>query len=503
VIKKLCQCIGLSAILLVMNYGDLLGGGEDVRFHVPFGLSGIVSAQIADIFILALFILLLLTALRRTRYYGWVKLLIAIVIPPYILDRMQALSHLTMREGFIPIVAVLWGAFLLLLLTTFPAWYRRLLRAGDMAGVFLAAFALLSILQLLWVAHWKPGPQQRTAVWSSSPQPPRVHPRLVWIVFDELSHDQVFDHRAHDLQLPNFDALRSQSTIFTNTQPIGYKTVKIIPSLLTGKPVDDFRYRFDNSFIVRNTGEQDWHKVTGQQTVFHDAQQNGWRTAVVGWYNPYCGVYGDSIDQCYWMNRDSIDGLMSQGDSFWRNTYSPLQQMVREIKAPTRAGRDACTYDVRHRHNTHVDLEQHATQLLKTDQADFIFFHFSVPHSPNIWSRMNDHYTNMCDSSYLDNLDLADHLLGNLMQTLKTSPRWKDTTVIVEGDHSWRIDLWNSLPSWTDEDDAASHEFFDSRPALLVHQAGQTQPQTESAPWPLIKVHDVVEQVITGHPVHF
>ena len=40
-VKKLCQSIGLASILLVMNYGDLLGGGSDVRMHVPYALTGI------------------------------------------------------------------------------------------------------------------------------------------------------------------------------------------------------------------------------------------------------------------------------------------------------------------------------------------------------------------------------------------------------------------------------------------------------------------------------
>ena len=58
-------------------------------------------------------------------------------------------------------------------------------------------------------------------------------------------------------------------------QPVAYKTVKAIPSLLIGQPVDDFRYRFDNTFLVHYTAQHGWHKVTGAQTVFHDAQQNG------------------------------------------------------------------------------------------------------------------------------------------------------------------------------------------------------------------------------------
>jgi hypothetical protein len=502
-LKKLCQCIGLAALILVMNYGDLLGGGADVRMHVPFPLGGIVMAQIADILLLGLVIFVILALLQRTRFYNWVRLILAIAAPPYLIERTQALYPFVMRDGLVPVLAGIWAALLLLLLLKFPRWYRRLLRFGDAVGIFFAAFALFSIVDMLWVAEWKPGPHQHLAAWATTPQPPRQHPLVVWIVFDELSYDQVFEHRAHDLELPNFDALRNQSTIFTNVQPVGYKTVKIIPSLFSGQTVDDFRYKFDNRFLVHNAGQRGFHALNGSGTIFHDAQQNGWRTAVVGWYNPYCSIYGDAIDNCYWMNLDRLDGMMAQRDNFWRNTYSPLQQVVREIKAPARADRDSCNNDVRQRLKTHIDLQQHAFQLLRTDQADFVFLHMAVPHSPNIWSRIDDQYTNMCDSSYLDNLALTDNVLGGILQTLEVSPRWKDTTLIVQGDHGWRIDLWNWLPAWTDEDDAASRDTFDPRPALLIHQAGQSQPQTNATAWPLLSVHDVLEQVVKGQPVHF
>ena len=99
---------------------------------------------------------------------------------------------------------------------------------------------------------------------------------------------------------------------------------------------------------------------TGGGTVFGDARAQGWRTAVVGWYNPYCTIYGDSLDSCYFMDVDRIDGFMSQRLGFWKNVYSPLEQMVREVRAPAKADKHACDYDVRQRYRTHVDLEDHA-----------------------------------------------------------------------------------------------------------------------------------------------
>src|SRR5664280_673662 len=65
-LKRLCQCIGLASLILVINYGDLLGGGSDVRMHTPFSLARICYAQIADIFIVALFLFGILTAAAHT-----------------------------------------------------------------------------------------------------------------------------------------------------------------------------------------------------------------------------------------------------------------------------------------------------------------------------------------------------------------------------------------------------------------------------------------------------
>jgi hypothetical protein len=497
-LKKLSQCIGLASLILVMDYGDLLGGGYDVRMHVPFALNGIVYAQLADILLLGLLLFAIIGPLSRTRFYPLVRLALAIVAPPYLLLRTQAILPSVLPAGVLILLAVLWAAFVVLLVLRYRIWYRRLMRAGDFSGVFLAVFAFCTMVQLLYVTQWKPGPHERTAAWATSVQPARQHPLLVWVIFDELSYDQVYGHRAADLALPNFDALRAESTIFSDAQPIGDKTVKVLPSLLSGKTIQSYRFSFDNRLTVRDAGEDSFHPLNGAATVFGDAKQEGWRTAVVGWYNPYCTIYGDAIDQCYWMNRDTTDGPMAQGDSFWQNTISPLKQAGVQIVMPWRARRDLCSYDVRQRHETYVELDQHASQLLKSDEADFIFLHMPIPHSPNIWDRKEGGFTQHCGGSYLDNLVLADRELGSMLEMLRSSPRWKDTTLIVEGDHSWRTYVWDHVSAWTPEDEAASDDHFDPRPAVIVHHAGQTQPEFSAAPWPLLNVHTVVEQVIDG-----
>jgi hypothetical protein len=502
-LKLLGQCIGLASLILVMNYGDLLGGGHEVRMHVPFALTRVVYAQLMDMLLLGLLLFAVIGPLSRTRLYPWVRLALAIVVPPYLVERTRTLYpfHLSI-SGWVVLAAV-WAAIVLLLLLRFHGGYQRLMRVGDFAGIFLAVFAFCSMVQLLCVTWWRPGPHEHTVAWATTTQPPRVHPRLVWIVFDELSYDQVYGHRASGLALPHFDALRSESTVFSDAQPIGERTVKVLPSLLSGRTVDDYRFTFDNRLKVQDLGQRGFHRLDGAGTVFADAQREGWRTAAVGWYNPYCTIYADALDDCFWMNLDLMDGGMVPGASFWQNVYRPLRELGEQIVTPERQQRELCSDEVRQRTRTYVDLNQHAERVLQTDQADFVFLHLPVPHSPNIWSRAHDDYAQGCGSSYVDSLALADRELGSILARLKSSPRWKDTTVIVEGDHSWRTYLWKDGPEWTHEDAQASRAGFDPQPAVIVHLAGQTQPELNATPWSLLNVHTVVEQAIHGEAVHF
>jgi hypothetical protein len=497
-LKKFGQCLGLASMIFVMSYGDLLGGGYDARMHAPFSLNGIVWAQLTDIVLLGLLLFAVIGPLSRTRLYPSMRLLLSIAVPPYLITITRSQIPIPLPDAALILIAVVWTAIVLLLLLKFKNRYRQLMRLGDFIGIFFAIFCLCSILQMLWILRWKPGPHEQTASWSTTAQPPRTHPRLVWIIFDELSFDQVYEHRANGLALPNFDALRSESTVYTNVQPIGDKTVKIIPSLLSNHIVTAFDFTLDNRFMVHSQDEHGFHPLAGSGTVFADAQKSGWRTAAVGWYNPYCTIYASAIDDCYWMNRDRLDGPMAQDASYWSNVWEPLKQSGEQIVLPARAQNDICTYGVRQRYKTYMDLQQHADQVLKTDQADFVFLHLPVPHSPNIWSRAHGGFTDQCGSSYLDNLALADHELGSILATLQSSPRWKDTTLIVQGDHSWRIYLWNDEAAWTAEDAQASHAGFDPRPAVIIHHAGQTQPQSNATSWSLLNIHSVVEQVLHG-----
>jgi hypothetical protein len=396
---------------------------------------------------------------------------------------------------------VLWAGVLLLIVLNFPVLYRHIIRVGDAIGIFFAAFGLISIAQLIWVIPSKPGAQEIKAAWSGVPSQPRAHPKIVWIVFDELSYNQLFEHRAHDLSLPSFDGLRKESSLYTDVQPAGYKTLMVLPSLLTGRQIDGVKYRYSNKQFVHYAHSHRWDQLTGAQTIFNDARNSGWRTAVVGWYNPYCTVYGDALDSCYWTYEDPLGIDTAQGANFWGNVRRPLKEIAAQMYSPGLEAEQVCDFGVAQRVKSYLELVKHTHNVLEGDQADFIFLHLPIPHPPAIWDRLNDRFESKCGNSYVDSLALADHTLGDIVAILQRSPRWKDTTVVVQGDHSWRTKLWDSIAGWTDEDDRASHGEFDPRPAVLIHNPGQTLPETDGRPLSLLFVHDTLEDVLRDKAV--
>jgi membrane-anchored protein YejM (alkaline phosphatase superfamily) len=137
------------------------------------------------------------------------------------------------------------------------------------------------------------------------------------------------------------------------------------------------------------------------------------------------------------------------------------------------------------------DISQHALATLSTSQADLIYLHLPTPHPPAFWDRRT--HTFAVGGSYLDSLDYSDRLLGQMLDILQAQPRWSATTVIVQGDHSWRTRSWRPVPGWSAEDERASHGGqWDPRPLLLIHLAGQQNLETVAAPTNLMFVHDVV-----------
>jgi hypothetical protein len=222
------------------------------------------------------------------------------------------------------------------------------------------------------------------------------------------------------------------------------------------------------------------------------AKQHGLTTSIVGWYVAYCPIFASVATQCYWSNDDAQDrGPTSLNANFAENVWFPLRMLAEQFLAPRKAWTDVADWNARGHIASVKDVSRHALDTLANSQADIIYVHLPAPHPPDFWNRRT--HTFAVGGSYLDSLDYSDRLLSQILSILQAQPRWAATTLIVQGDHSWRTQMWRPLPGWSAEDERVSHGGqWDPRPALLIHAAGQHDAETVKAPTSLMFVHDFV-----------
>jgi Sulfatase len=366
-------------------------------------------------------------------------------------------------------------------------WYSTAVRSARYL-LLLIGFAIFWILPEIVYMAVKPEPHDENAyLRDASPGKPPQR-RIVWLLFDELSYDQLFNHRWPGISLPNFDRFAGESMSFSDVQPVGYYTELIIPSLLWGKLIEQERSTLDGRVQVKTM--QGWQSYPDDQTLFADASRAGLRVGVAGWYIPYCRTYARELDWCVQMLGSPIPGGYSADKSVWSNAMAPLSKTLarltgRRRKEPTTAELHARLCE---------SLMSSAQRLIADQNIGFAFIHLPVPHPGGFYDRRTGAMG--VPGSYIDNLALADRMLGQLLESIAATPEANRTTVIVSSDHSWRVNLWKSSPLWMPEDETASQGRFDPRPVLMVRRPDGAAGQIDQTPFPELKTHTLIESLI-------
>lgn len=386
------------------------------------------------------------------------------------------------RQGITP-ARVFWivAALGVILWVLRKRWYSFAVR-GFRTLLLLLGFSIFWIVPQLIHLGFAHQPQDRLSFAHPVPPTSAPHARVVWLLFDELSYDQLFDHRQSDLAMPNFDRLRAQSVTFSNVQPDGFFTEEVLPSLLLGQPVTAIRSSVAGSLFVRSAARGPWQSFNGDATLFADAQRAHWTTGLVGSYNPYCRLLANQLDAC-WTQLRFFDDHLSGQKSTLENVLAPVNATWRRTfhlpveHTPTNAEKFQAMMDA-------------AQGMIRNEDLDFVFVHLPLPHPPGTYDRRTGRI--VAGGSYIDNMALSDRTLGVLQSTLAQTTSASMTTLIISSDHSWRVPLWRNAIGWTREDEAASQGRFDPRPVLMVRFPDQRQPQTIAQPFPALKEHDLI-----------
>jgi hypothetical protein len=412
----------------------------------------------------------------------WLGLLAARIVAGLIVAQVLTWQELSAARAF----AVTAG-LLVLVWAIVPRGYGLLIR-GLRFVVVLLGFSIFWALPVLIVAGYAHQPRDQ-AEFHKAAETSGGRPRIVWLLFDEMSYDQAFDHRWPGLELPNLDRLRGEGVTFSDMQPDGYFTERIIPSLLLGKPIVDARSTEAGALRYQSVEGGAWTTFDGDATIFADAQRRGWTTGISGDYNPYCRMLENQLDWCS-MRLIVFGDHFSRDKTTWENVAGPVEALW----ARTRHKRFEPAQSEAERF---AEMMTAGRELVTDDNIDLAFVHLYLPHPPGFYDRKTGRV--LIGGSYIDNMALADRSLGELMQALAQTSRAQSTTLILSSDHSWRVDIWRHAFAWTQEDELASgHGHFDPRPMLMVRFGDQNTAAQVSQPVPLLAMHAMIEKMMAG-----
>ncbi|HVF51132.1 MAG TPA: sulfatase-like hydrolase/transferase [Pyrinomonadaceae bacterium] len=407
--------------------------------------------------------------------------------------RLEALSG---KVGLL----VLGVSLLLLVAFALVRWRQQMFRAAVALVLVLAPFVLITFAQGVWLAlRNNPAATARTGDLSSLPHDERTtrSPRVVWILFDEFDQRLAFDERPASVLLPEFDRLRNESFVAAQAYAAAGETMKAVPSLLTGKLICRTKVLGPDKLRIRYQESGEVAEFTAEPNIFTRARDAGVRSALAGWYHPYCRLLGRSLLSCYTERADSLakQKLTVAGSMLQQlgESVSPLPLVARFVPANERLVRRTQSAE-------YSNLLEEAERLTSDARVRLVLIHLPVPHPPGIYDRTKQEFSDDAQRSYLDNLALADRALGTLRRALEDAGLWEETTLLVSSDHWWRVpNVWKKESAfWTREDAAAWSGQTNHRIPFILKLAAHADAATYDAPFNTVLTQDLLLAVLRG-----
>ena len=442
-------------------------------------------------------------------------------------------AQLARRSGRPALVRLARCAFLLVVLANLRVFYLLLLlwgRWGWMAGV---PGLLLLAAALYLLARWQPRVTHGLAVlllivspfvavtfyqdaalavrvsrMSFADQPLAAPlpvkpgaPRVVWVIFDELDQRLVFDQRPLSVHLPQFDRLRAQSFSAEHAFAPARMTEMAMPALISGRLISKAEPRGSSELMVTYGDSAPPVPWSRQTSVFSSARGLGFNTALVGWYHPYCRELGSSLTSCAWHDGPLLRGALQRQASVTEAMKQQAANVLITTLGLNRLGMDPRLANRAEREEEIRDYLAILTQGQRqaADPAiGLVLVHLPVPHPVGIWDRTRHEFKASGESSYLDNLELADRALGELRQAMESAGVWDSSAVVISGDHWWRAEVWSRLDSVTEEEAAVAPAVPDHRVPFVVKLPGEKEALAYQPEMNTVLTHDLLLAVLRG-----
>ncbi len=281
-----------------------------------------------------------------------------------------------------------------------------------------------------------------------TPTPPPHAPirppaaRVLWLIFDEFGYTPAFHLRPNDLRLPHLDRLRRETLFATDAYAPANDTTLSMPALINGEVYSSTAIAGAGRLLLTKPGgiPRPW---AARQTVFWDLTAAGVRTALVGWFHPYCRIFGNAVTDCTSIPATNTALLIREAYAgqigVWRSASYLLRSQLKLLPlAPRGLAPGLIALGGAQQLTEYRQIHRAAMQYALSPSVGFLMVHYPIPHPYGIYDRTAEKLAASGHLTYLDNLALVDDTLGELRSGLEKAGLWDRTSLIVSADHPLR-----------------------------------------------------------------
>jgi hypothetical protein len=331
--------------------------------------------------------------------------------------------------------------------------------------------------------------------------------RILWLIFDELDDELAFPLRPADVKMPELDRLRSESVYVAGATPAAGWTLEAIPGMLVGKPVESSE-ALDFKTLRLTFKESESGIWSEKSSVFSDAHAAGLRTAIVGWYHPYCRVFTTTVDHC-----EAYMPMTARIATYYEALFKQvgfgriIKRAVTLRLGDTAIGRALHmgppfdpAYIFREEQVAFYERIRTAAKNLATDPSmGFIVVHWNVPHPQGIYDRTNNRIETRNKSNYFDNLELMDAAISELRAAMTAAGVWDTTTIILTSDHPLRPELWGARTrQWSLEEETLTQKRRRSAIPFIIKLAGHNEGITYEGSYDVFHTRELIAAIRAG-----
>lgn len=354
-------------------------------------------------------------------------------------------------------------------------WPRPALRAIRAIALVISPLAVLTLAHALWMfLEVAAGPVWRVVEPAPLKGPAPSLRRVVWLVFEALDQSITFEARPAGLELPELDRFRRESLYADAARPPAGTTEVAMPALITGRPVvavvplspNDLELTFADGKTAR------W---SAHPNVFASARILGYDTALIGWHLPYPRVLGRSLGVAAF--QPSAANEQARGDTVGLALLNQWGSLAPPVHVRRLTGQ------------RFAELGELALRTATDGRFGLVLLHVPLPQPPAVYDRTTARLTAWnfggAEAEYLDNLALADRLIGELRRGLERARLGDRTWIVVTSTRWWRA------PSRVEEPP-------DHRVPFLVRPPDGDRPAHVDGAFNTLSAHDLVLAILRG-----